>query len=130
METLTISILWKITFWLVALSFSLFYSFYAFKIHLTDENFIKAQKKNNNFAWLFHQWWFNFIGSITGWSILWILIPPFFLIFCQQTTSHISFKEFLLLLIALLGITGYLPLTLFGIAKNAEKAINTISGSK
>jgi hypothetical protein len=130
MDTFEIPNLWKVVFWIVALTFSCFYSFKAFSIHLTNASFVKDQKKNKKYAWLFHQWWFNFVGAIVGWTILWVLLPSIIIALIAHNPTSISVADFLLLLIALLGITGYLPLTLFGIARNTESLISNLTTSK
>jgi hypothetical protein len=130
METLTIPAIWKIIYWVFALCLSLFYSLKAFKIHLTHEGLVNQQRKNKNYAWFFHQWWFNFIASLIGWGLIWMLLPSLILIICQQKSGTLSFVDILLLIIGLLGITGHLPLTIFGIAKNTDALISKVTTPK
>ena len=120
------TIYWKIIFWIIALSVSIFYSSWAFRIHLVDEKIVEEQKDApKNKAWFIHQWWFNFIGSITGWFLLWILLPTILLTFGPQPGYYLfQLKDVALLLIAIIGITGHLPLTVFGIAVGMNSLIN------
>lgn len=60
-------------------------------------------------SWRFHQFWLNFVGSLTGWA------AAYYFIFCRLLpVSAFSFKlqDTVPILIALLGITGLLPYTL------------------
>jgi len=70
--------------------------------------------------------WFNFIGAAAGWILLWILLPKIIGSIENQNFETITFIDFLFLLTSILGITGYLPLTLFGIAINAMNTINKL----
>ena len=120
MKTIEISPLCSVIFWVMAIIHSAFYTFWAFKIHLVS--FPK-----DNYPRIIHQRWFNFLGSITGWLILWVLLPTLMQSFTNQLTESISVKEIILLLIALISLSGYLPLALFGIARSANELANKIS---
>ena len=123
------SIYFKFIFWIIAFLASFFYSYWAFKIHLVKKEDVDNLRKEKNYAWFIHQFWFNFIGSITGWIILWLTIPNIFLGFCDQNTVSLEFKEIVLLFIALIGITGHLPMALYGIVNSFKKIIEKLLGS-
>ena len=123
MEEITFSLCFAIIFWVIAFIFSLFYSFKAFSIH-------EVTPRKENWPWTFHQHWFNFIGSITGWVVLWIVLPTFYQCIVNQCVNPLSFKDIILFLVAILGITGYIPLTLYGIARSFNELVNRLSNNK
>jgi len=114
---------------LVALAVSIFYGRWAFDIHvhqMAGEGFKSAPKQ----AYLWHQRWFNFVGSAVGWFALWKLIPR---ALADAPSYSLCWGTAATAVVALLGITGYLPLTLFtfaayGAEKLREKAAPKIQG--
>lgn len=88
-------------YWVIGVGFSIFYGVKAVDIFKAPQSLC---------CQFFHQFWFNFIGSITGWFIL------FYLIFIKSkflTLGYeISLTEIPLVIIAILGIVGLLPYTL------------------
>jgi hypothetical protein len=123
METIEISTICTIIFWVFAIISSIFYSAFALKIHLVT-------LQEGNAPWIIHQRWFNFVGSIIGWIILWIILPDLLQAFGLQSTKAFSLKEIILCLLALLGITGHLPMTLFGIARSSNELAKKIANTK
>ncbi len=92
-----------VAFSLLALAFSLFYGFKAFDIFGVDH-------ANKPRAWKFHQFWLNFVGSVAGWITLWLVIQR--VAFVIRLPEHaLKASDFLLLLIAFIGVTGFLPLS-------------------
>jgi len=73
---------------------------------------------------MIHQHILNFLGSIVGWIILWIILPNGILIFTQQSLETLTFKEIILFIVALLGLTGYLPMALVGIARSLRDMLS------
>ena len=120
------SIWTSIIFWAIALTGSIFYASWGFQVHMVDEDTVDSQKENKKYAWLIHQWWFNFIGCLTGWVIIWILLPVIVQGVCYQNVDSFQFIDFILLITGLLGITGHLPMTLFGIAISSNAIINKV----
>jgi hypothetical protein len=123
MEKVEISSLCTIIFWVIAIISTIFYTAFALKIHL-------VLHPEENVPWIIHQRWFNFIGSITGWIILWILLPDLFQAFALHSIKAFSIKEIILGILALLGITGHLPMTLFGIARSSNELAKKIANNK
>jgi len=109
MKELTDTIYFQIGFWIVAILFSIFYSIKAFEIH-------KVTRSKDDKSFLFHQYWLNFLGSLVGWTILWIVLPNLVSGIEHKCTNYISVKEIFLLIGAFLGITGHLPMALVGLA--------------
>lgn len=98
----------KIIFVVVALVFSIFYGCKAVSIFVdaTDQRIIEKKKLR---SWRFHQFWLNFVGSLTGWA------AAYYLVFMRLLPlSEFSFKleDTIPIVIALLGISGLLPYTL------------------
>jgi hypothetical protein len=95
----------EIAFALVGLGFSIFYGQNAVDIFIdTDNEF--AKKKMKVASWRFHQRWLNFIGSAAGWA------AAYYFIFGRVLpVSSFSFKleDSVLIIIALLGLGGFLP---------------------
>jgi hypothetical protein len=94
----------KIVFIVIGLCFSTFYGWKAVDIFVdTDQQFIKQKMLLR--SWRFHQRWVNFMGSAVGWS------AGYYYIFLKLPQSGFTFKieDTILILIALLGIFGFLP---------------------
>lgn len=94
----------KIVFVILGLCFSVFYAWKAVDIFVgTEDPFIK--QKMPLWAWRFHQRWLNFTGSAVGWA------AAYYYIFLKLPQSRYTFKieDTILILIALLGIFGFLP---------------------
>jgi hypothetical protein len=127
MKATEITPMCTIIFWVLAALLTTFYTFWAYKIHngQTYHKYYKLDGKKIE-ARLIGQRWFNFLGSIAGWLILWILLPCLTHSFSTQSTDCLSSKDIILFLLSLIGISGYLPLALFGIARSANELANKI----
>jgi len=119
METNEISPFCTFLFLALAVIHTGFYTFCAFKIHEI------TPRKNT--PWVIHQRWFNLLGASTSWLILWSLLPCLIQSFSAQSMDCLSLKEIILFLISLIGLSGYLPFLLFGIARSANEAANKIA---
>ncbi|MBU2512157.1 hypothetical protein KJ966_12525 [bacterium] len=88
--------------------------------------------KLSYFFWFFYQFVFNFVGSFAGWVCFYILL--------LRTQSKLpnfidfSWSDLLLFILSILGLTGHLPQTLYGlvvsIGKFAEAGAAKVTGSK
>jgi len=58
-----------------------------------------------------HQFILNFAGSLFGWAALIILVRKFFLI-AGPSPQFDFFADFMLALVAFVGVTGHLPVTI------------------
>lgn len=101
----------------VGLCFSLFYAKNAVDIFVdtrpikddndpqyTGDNFIRSKMQLPSWRW--HQRWLNFMGCAVGW------VAVFYFVFCRLIPMcRFSFKveDTILVLMALLGIAGFLP---------------------
>ncbi len=130
METIELTHTWKIIFCIVAVIHTALFTIYAFKIHSIPKSLIDNYKRDKNFAWVIYQYFFNFIGAAFAWFLLWILLPTYISAFCNQKVSLLTTKVIILSLIVLLGLVGYIPLTLHGIAKSFIELAKKISGKE
>ena len=95
----------KVIVVVTGLCFSVFYGWNATDIFVdTDHPFIRA--KSELWCWRAHQRWLNFIGSAVGWAAVYYVI-----FYRLIPLNHFSFKieDTILILIALLGMAGFLP---------------------
>jgi len=121
-------------YWIIAAFAIFFYTRYCFEIHLDEKNLkaindikdgLNGHKGMNRIPMLIHQYWFNGIGALAGWVVLWILLPKAWDAILHHKYSF-NIGDFAMLLIALTGITGYLPLTLAAIAHGGKSLIEMV----
>jgi len=86
--------------------------------------FYPASKENNLSKWtsffmLSYQFIFNFVGSLAGWVCFYVLLsrtqhnlPNF---------NNIGIVDFVLFVLSLLGLTGHLPQTTYGLVVSIGK---------
>jgi hypothetical protein len=97
----------KIVFVLLGLGLSIFYGLYAVYIFVPeDDPFVAAKTKYR--SWWFHQFCLNFSGSAVGWLAAYCFIFYRFNPSCREFTR----EDVGLMLVALLGIGGFLPHTI------------------
>lgn len=104
----------RVAFLVVAALFSLFYGWYAYTFLATDgtkpitmrsERRLFPLVKQHHWSWWVHQIWINFAGCALGWA------AGYYLIFCRKQIESVS--DAFLLLIAVVGVFGFLPWRLF-----------------
>ena len=78
----------------VAIVFSAFYWWRCFSI-------FKVDTSNKNWEWKLHQRLFNALGAFIGWFAAYFL--------WNTDLNHFNAGHFIALIIAFLGISGYLP---------------------
>jgi len=103
-----------IGYWIVALIASILASAFAFKIH-------NATKTTG--ASLVHQYILNFLGACIGWILLWIILPDLVNSISRQSSTSFTFKDVLILILAFIGIMGYLPVALVGLAFSFKEGL-------
>jgi hypothetical protein len=107
-------------YWIFAATVSLFYGIHAVTIHLRapegpsygvpqDCKPWRNYREVRSHPWFLHQAWFNFAGSLMGWA-------AGYYAYWRLDRGNAGAFEAGLLLAAALGMTGYLPRTLNGIA--------------
>jgi hypothetical protein len=106
---------------LAALAFSLFFGFKA-----TDIFEVATAGKSR--AWKFHQFWLILVGSASGWIALWFVARKAY--FCSQEgcPTRPSFWYGIMLFIAFIGITGFLPITVVGIIQGIKELSAKVIG--
>jgi len=108
-------------FWLVALAFSAFHGRKAVQIFV-NEDVRKARK--DDWAWHLHQFWLKLLRSVVGWAALWLLLPALEDCFITECPSDVA--HYVGWFISFVGVTGYLPMTLIGIASSFDQLIDAI----
>jgi len=104
-------------FWLFAVLASVFYGVFAF-----DVFHAKRPGKKEWQQWA-HQIWLNFSGAAIGWATLYYLLVMRLRVFGKAPVTEPGGVDILLLLVAILGITGHLPYTVVGIARGISDAV-------
>lgn len=112
---------YKYIYFIISLIFSLYYSLCAEMIFWTKEQ-RDNYHKDYSLIKRFHQIWLNFVGSALGWFSLYL----FFYVVQNVEVKEISFADILLLIIGLLGIIGWLPMTLFGVGQSLVTAVKRL----
>ena len=94
----------------IGLIMSILYGYKCFEIHGIE------RKKEWSKALVWHQRWFNFVGSAAGWGLLY-----YFAFHRREKIFECGFawSDVALMGVMLVGITGYLPSLLGEIAKKA-----------
>ena len=117
--------LFKIIFFIVASVSIYIYGRYAFEIHniipkktkiidiIKEGTQLKEEVKIDNW-YIYNQYWLNGLGAFIGWLALYILL--FYKIRIDSSSfnllhfiEHLSWSDFVLILVAFFGITGYFP---------------------
>ena len=101
--------IFKFLFLVFAIANSLIYGLYAFEIH----NMLKS----DNVCAKYNQYWLNGLGAFLGWAALYILIfhrighvgSERFMFDFSSWASKLEWVDFILILFAFVGVTGYLP---------------------
>jgi hypothetical protein len=100
-----------------------FYGFAAISIfHVSTEN--------KPWSWRVHQLWLNFLGALCGWTALFVLVHKLGLAFREGGSNHFAASDFGLFLVAFIGVTGYLPRTLVGVAAAPSEVLAKLVAGK
>lgn len=90
----------------VALLFSVFYGLNCWTINELDVTH-HDRWRHGHPSWKFHQVWLNFLGSALGWWAFWCVLLDYRDRVAKQ--QQFTYVDFALVVVALLGMTGYLP---------------------
>ena len=96
-------------FWTVALIASVLRGKYATEIFFQKNDHDNC-KKSAPCKW--HQRWLNFVGSFVGWIALWALVQKYYDCASQVCSVSPTMWHIFAALVAFVGITGYLPMTI------------------
>jgi len=86
---------------------ALFYGFGCFRIWPHDD----PSPGKRSAIWFVHQYWLNAFGAVVGWVATFVLMKRY-----GDGDLTFSAGEFLLAVVAFLGLVGHLPFTVAGIA--------------
>lgn len=96
---------------LIGFAASVFYGVYARKIFWNKAQRDENDKENYVFK-IIHQFWLNFAGSFAGWFCIYLFLN----ILLHIPLSELSIAHVLLFGFGIIGIVGWLPTTLLGVA--------------
>lgn len=99
---------------LAALAASIFYGLRACSI-------FGVSKDSKAWDWKVHQFWFNFVGSLIGWSLLWPIVFSAYSCMAEQCTFSPSIWSAAALVFGFIGVTGHLPVTVMGVISGAVR---------
>ena len=106
----------------VGFSFSLFFGFKAPEI-------FNVFPFKDTMAWRFYQFWFNFLGSLVGWTTLWFLTRKVYSCLQISCPAQIDFMDLVTIFIAFVGITGHLPYTVMGLITGISELAKKIASA-
>jgi len=90
----------KILYWTLALALSRWYGKHApDALDVPEDDKVRIA---HNPDLRFHQFWFNFLGSLVGWSLLYVVLRHY-----RDNTTGVD--DAILLFVAFVGMTGHLP---------------------
>lgn len=98
-------------FIIIAIIWSLLYGFFAEKIFGNKKQREEASEEFGLLGHL-HQFWLNFVGVAAGWLSFYLFIK----IIRDLGVENLTSLHLMLLLIGVIGIVGWLPMTLAGIS--------------
>jgi hypothetical protein len=103
-------------YFIIAFGMSCYYGYFACEIHGVD-------KQNKSTHWKVHQFWFNFLGAAVGWLAMWAVLGSVVVCATGNCTNSISISSALLFILAFLGVTGHLPMSLFGLIGGLQEFV-------
>jgi 4-hydroxybenzoate polyprenyltransferase len=95
-----------ISFWAFAFLASAFLGYFCYEIHVVTEEKGKIPWQRR-----WQQYWFNFIGSLSGWIAIWFVVQKLW----ASNLGQGRLADFGLAVVGFIGITGYLPYTVIGV---------------
>lgn len=104
----------------VGVAFACFYGAKACSIFEVD-----TSKKP--MSWRIHQFWFNFLGCLSGWAALWMLLDRHGWFLTGQP-GEIGLSDGVLLATAFIGMTGHLPMSMMGVLGTLGEAATKLIG--
>jgi len=111
----------NVVFWLLALALSLFHG-------LAFASVFSMSTSGKGWAWKLHQFWLNFLGSLVGWIAFWFLFRS--VIECAEGSCPFQFgwTDVGMFFLAFLGVTGYVPFTVIGLASGVKELATKVAG--
>lgn len=106
---------------LIGLIVSLFYGFFADKIFWDKEQRSKHYKESP-YPRHIQQFWLNFVGSFVGWFSIYLFLN----ILLHIRLSELSIAHILLFGFGIIGVVGWLPMTLLGVATSLGEIVRKL----
>ena len=92
----------------VATVFSIFYGTNCWTVNELDQTEkLRSRWKAGSLPWKAHQVWLNALGCALGWWAFWCLLLDYQAY--RDCKKPLTYIDFVFVLIAFLGMTGYLP---------------------
>jgi hypothetical protein len=117
----------NLLFWLVAVLGSGLISWNCFEIFSLDwwEKLLPEEKRKRS-KLLWFQRWFNFSGSMFGWAILWLMFRRIWTVYVAGAPNPgpLTPMDLLGILLAFVGVTGWLPRASMGFLEGLDKIFN------
>jgi len=108
---------------LIGFIVSIFYGLFADKIFWDKEQRSKHYKESSYLKHI-QQFWLNFVGSFVGWFFIYLFLN----ILLRIRLSELSITHILLLEFGIIGIVGWLPMTLLGVATSLGEIVRKLLG--
>ena len=112
----------KAAVFLLGLGLSIFYGLFAVYIFVPEDDLFVLTKTKYK-SWWVHQFCFNFLGSAVGWA------AAYYFTFCRLiplTCYAFRTNDIALVVIALLGMSGFLPLTISLIPRTLGSLVSLV----
>jgi hypothetical protein len=106
---------------LIGFIVSVLYGFFADKIFWDKEQRSKHYNESS-YPRHIHQFWLNFVGSFMGWFSIYLFLN----ILIHVRLSELSIAHILLLGFGIIGIVGWLPMTLLGVATSLGEIVRKL----
>ena len=103
-----------VAFWTLALAASLFHG-------LSATSVFEVSTAGKRWPWRPHQFWLNFCGSVAGWVALWFLARRAIECAVESCSAQFGWEYVGLFFLAFLGVTGYVPFTVVGLAAGVRE---------
>ena len=109
-----------VVFGAVALAFSVFYGANAAAIFQVPEV--------DKLSWRLHQFWLNFLGSLVGWAAAAFFFTRLLAAVASGKPVQFDWSSIGLALVAFVGVTGFLPVTVVTLINSIGALVGKIAG--
>jgi hypothetical protein len=118
---MSLSLWLRLPFWAVAL---LFIAFYGWKAR----DIFQVERDHESWAYLAHQSWFNFAGSLCGWAAFWLEAVRISWYASSGAKLEFGLSDAALGILAFIGMTGLLPTTIVGLIQGIRDLAGKVAG--
>ena len=110
-----------VPFWIVAIGFSAFYGWKA-------RDIFQAKRAEESWAYLLHQAWLNFAGSLSGWAAFWLEAVRISWVATSGAQLQFHLSDAALAFVAFVGMTGLMPTTVVGLIEGVRELAAKVTG--